>query len=61
MEGAKENPALLTIPKAANYLGLTDRSLKHLIYTRQVSIVHVGRRVFLRRTDLDFLVENGTR
>lgn len=52
--------ALLTISSAADYSGLTDRSLKHLIYTRQVPVIHVGRRVYLRRSDLDQLITNGT-
>lgn len=60
VESKNQNGALLTIPKAANYSGLTDRSLKHLIYTRQVSVVHVGRRVYLRRSVLDQLIEKGT-
>jgi len=55
-----QSGALLTIPSAAAYSGLTDRSLKHLIYTRQVPVIHIGRRVYLRRSDLDQLVTNGT-
>ncbi|TSA47755.1 MAG: DNA-binding protein [Actinomycetales bacterium] len=60
VESKNQADALLTIPGAANYSGLTDRSIKHLIYTRQVAFVHVGRRIYLRRSVLDQLIENGT-
>lgn len=59
-ESRNQSGALLTITNAAAYSGLTDRSIKHLIYTRQVPAIHVGRRVYLRRSDLDQLITKGT-
>ena len=55
-----QNPPLLSITDSSPHTGLSIRSIKHLIYTRQISVVHVGRRVYLRRTDLDALIANGT-
>ena len=52
--------ALLSIPEASHYLGLLERALKHVIYTRRIPVVHIGRRVYLRQSDLDQLIENGT-
>ena len=51
---------LLTISDSSIYCGLSIRSLNNLIYTRQIPVVHVGRRIYVRLTDLDQLIENGT-
>ena len=54
------NKPLLTITDSSIYCGLSIRSLNNLIYKRQIPVVHVGRRVYIRRSDLDQLIENGT-
>lgn len=53
-------PPLLGIPSSAQYLGLTQRSIKNLIYKRQIPVIHMGRRIYLRKIDLDLLIQNGT-
>lgn len=53
-------PQLLGISSSATYLGLTQRCIRNLIYKRQIPFVHVGRRVFIRKVDLDSLVSQGT-
>ena len=55
------NKPLLAIPDSSIYSGLSVRSLNNLIYTKQIPVVHVGRRIYLRKSDLDQLIENGTR
>jgi len=52
---------LLSISDASNYCGLSKRSINNLIYKRYLHIVHIGRRVYIRRSDLDQLIEKGTR
>ena len=52
--------ALLAVPGASTYSGLTERSIRHLIATRQLGVVKVGRAVRIRRTDLDLLIANGS-
>ena len=52
--------ALLAVPVASAYSGLTERSIRHLIATRQLGVVKVGRAVRIRRTDLDLLIANGS-
>jgi excisionase family DNA binding protein len=52
--------ALLDVPKAAEYCGLSERSIRHLIATKSLPTVKVGRSVRIRRTDLDLLIANGS-
>jgi len=52
--------ALISRQEAPNYVGIPLRGIDHLIYTRQIPVVRIGRRTWLRRTDLDALVANGT-
>ena len=52
--------ALLKYEGASEYTGLTERSLKHLVAKRLIPVVHIGRRVYFRQSDLDQLIENGT-
>ena len=54
-------PALLSVKEAATYLGRTEQSVQHMIYKRQLPVVKRGRRVHLRRADLDnWISENLT-
>ena len=53
-------PALLTVKQAGTYLGRSEQSVQHLIFERQIPVVRSGRRVHLRRTDLDAWIEGNT-
>jgi len=53
-------PALLTVKQAGDYLGRTEQSVQHLIFEKQIPVVRSGRRVHLRRTDLDRWIEGNT-
>lgn len=52
--------ALLNKSESAHYLGATLRSIQHLISTGQLEVVHLGRAVRIRRSDLDRIIEHGT-
>jgi excisionase family DNA binding protein len=51
-------PALLTVKDAAVYLGRSEQAIQHLIFERQLPVVRHGRRVHLRRFDLDKWIED---
>lgn len=51
---------LLTIPEAANLLGLKCATLRTWIWTRQIEYVKLGRSVRLREDVLQDLIEQGT-
>ena len=55
-----QKDALLKYEGASEYTGLTERSLKHIVAKRLIPVVHIGRRVYFRQSDLDQLIENGT-
>jgi excisionase family DNA binding protein len=50
-------PALLSVRDAATYLGRTEQSIQHLIFSQELPVVRVGRRVHLDRRDLDAWIE----
>lgn len=51
---------LLTVHQAADYApALGERYLRRLIAERRIPVVRIGRRVFLRRSDLDALAAEG--
>jgi excisionase family DNA binding protein len=52
--------ALLDVPQAVEYSGLSERSIRHLIATKSLPIVKINRSVRIRRTDLDLLIVNGS-
>ena len=53
-------PPLLSASHAAEYTGLSLRSIRHLLQTDRIPVTRVGKRVYLRKTDLDTLIESGT-
>ena len=53
-------PALLNVKQAAVYLGRTEQAIQHLIFDKQLPVVRTGRRVHLRRKDLDQWIDNNT-
>ena len=48
---------LLTVKKAAAYIGRTEQALQHFIHRREIVVVRKGRRVHLDRNDLDRWIE----
>jgi excisionase family DNA binding protein len=50
-------PALLSVRDAATYLGRTEQAIQHLIFSQELPVVRVGRRVHLDRRDLDAWIE----
>ena len=53
-------PALLDVKQAAIYLGRSEQSVQHLIFEKELPVVRSGRRVHLRRADLDRWIERNT-
>jgi excisionase family DNA binding protein len=53
-------PALLTVKQAGAYLGRSEQSIQHLIFERQLPVVRYGRRVHLRRSDLDKWIDSNS-
>lgn len=50
-------PVLLTVKAAAAYLGRSQQAIQHLIFSHELPVVRVGRRVHLDRRDLDIWIE----
>ena len=53
-------PALLNVKRAAAYLGRSEQALQHLIFEKRIPVVRDGRRVHLKRKDLDDWIESNT-
>ena len=51
---------MLSVPAAAEYLGLSQRTIWGWIYERRVPSIRLGRAVRLRTSDLDKFIEAGT-
>lgn len=51
---------LLTIDEAAEVLAVTPRMVRHLMATRRLAFVKVGRLVRLRQSDLSQALESWT-
>ena len=50
-------PMLLSVKEAAIYLGRSEQAIQHLIFSHELPVVRVGRRVHLDRRDLDLWIE----
>ena len=46
----------LNYPEAAEYAGVSDRTLKRMVAQRSIAHVRLGRRTLFRRTDIDALM-----
>lgn len=57
--GAKPASLLLTVSEAADFLGITQKALRHRIDRGQVPVVRCWGRVYLRRSDLLKIVREG--
>lgn len=53
-----KDPLLLNVPAAASLLGISTWQLRGLIADKQIPVVKVGRKLFLRRATLQRFVEN---
>lgn len=53
-------PALLTVRQAGDYLGRSEASIQHMIFDKDLPVVRSGRRVHLRRADLDRWIDQST-
>lgn len=51
---------LLTKPQAAEYLSMSLRMIDRLISQRQIAVVHIGRAVRIRRSELDSYIQAHT-
>jgi excisionase family DNA binding protein len=49
---------LLNPEEAAEYLGVTLRTIRHLVAGRRIPYCHVAKYVRFRRTDLDKMIES---
>ena len=52
-----DQPRLLTVDEAAEYLGRTSKALRHMIANGAIPAVREGSRLHLDRADLDRWVE----
>jgi len=52
-------PMLLPLKDAAVALGMTEKALRHRVDRGQIHALRIGRRVYLRRTDLLEIVREG--
>ena len=57
------SPRLLTIPKAAEYLGLTKWAMRERIWAGQIPYIQFpgGRKIYIDVRDLDCLIEKNKR
>lgn len=57
-----QNPdPLLDVEGAAEYLGCTVRLVRHLISTNRLEVVRITRRIQVRRSVLDALIDTHTK
>lgn len=53
----QEAPYLLSVHKAAEYLGRTEKAVRHMYERRILTPLRIDGRVFLDRREIDSLVE----
>jgi hypothetical protein len=53
-----QDPLLLNVLAASAFIGITSGQLRGLIAAREIPVVRVGRKLFLRRVTLVRWVEN---
>jgi len=49
-------PLLLDQQQVAELLNISERSVRNLIHTKQLPVIHIGRRCLIRRTSIDTLL-----
>src|SRR5579862_6683883 len=53
-------PALLDVKQAGAYIGRTPQAVKQMIFRKDLPVVRTGRRVHIRKVDLDRWIEKNT-
>lgn len=61
MQSKQQSQHRLTIPEAANYLGVQPSTIRQWVWRRRIDTVRIGRLVRIPRQALDRVVEEGTR
>ena len=51
---------LFDVPESADYTHLRQSTIRDYILRRKIAYVKLGRRVFLRKSDLDQLIDRST-
>jgi excisionase family DNA binding protein len=46
------------VTEASEYLGIGERTLRQLIWDREVRVVRFNRRIIIRKSDLDKFLED---
>jgi len=55
--GSNDGPYLLSVRKAAEYLGRTEKAVRHLYERRILTPLRIDGRVFIDRREIDHLYE----
>lgn len=59
LESVRSNPPTnMSVEEASLYIGIAKRSLREKIANREIKHVRIGRRIILRRVDLDAYLES---
>ena len=49
-------PLLLDQQQVAALLNVSERTVRNLIHTKQLPVIHIGRRCLIRRSSIDSLL-----
>ena len=52
-----EGRPYMNVPEASSYMRISERKVRELIATRELKCVRIGRRVIIRRADIDDFME----
>ncbi|MBA2276942.1 MAG: helix-turn-helix domain-containing protein [Chloroflexia bacterium] len=56
----RPGPLLLAFPEAAEFLGLTERTLRHLVHERRMPLTRIGRRIYFQADELTRWIDEQT-
>jgi excisionase family DNA binding protein len=56
----RSGPLLLPLAEAVNFLGLSERTLRHLVYQRRIPITKIGRRIYFQTEELARWIDHQT-
>lgn len=57
---ASAGQGVLTVPEVAEALRISERTAYHLIRTKEIPSIQIGRRIRVLRTAVDTILEQGT-
>jgi excisionase family DNA binding protein len=57
--GSSSERAVLTVPEAARYLGISTSHAYELVHTGVIPAIRLGRRILIARRSIDQLLESG--